>query len=220
MSGNPYAGFFYILTVIHAVHVLGGMIALGSFLLRSWMPTFEDERNRHIAETLPGPSAGTGISSGFVDRPVSLLGFLEVANGLAANMELLQIFPHLNATLNAASGVFSYSAFISFYTNQVRKPSALHAGGKHRFGVFPGLLYYVSRASDVCLRPWANQIHGRGLVRPIYFTILTSHTLLGRCHWLLLFYVTLYRALKGILTTTKGLRGSSIRSGCMFRLQA
>ena len=36
MRGNPYAGFFYILTAIHAVHVIGGIVALGAVLLRSW----------------------------------------------------------------------------------------------------------------------------------------------------------------------------------------
>ncbi len=35
MSGNPYAGFFYILTGIHAAHVLGGVIALGTIYLRT-----------------------------------------------------------------------------------------------------------------------------------------------------------------------------------------
>jgi len=39
MQGNPYVGFFYILTAVHAVHVLGGIAALGSILLRSWYPT-------------------------------------------------------------------------------------------------------------------------------------------------------------------------------------
>lgn len=39
MSGNPFAGFFYILTAVHAVHVLGGIAALGSIVLRSWRPT-------------------------------------------------------------------------------------------------------------------------------------------------------------------------------------
>lgn len=39
MSGNPYAGFFYMLTALHAIHVLGGIIALGSILLRSWHGT-------------------------------------------------------------------------------------------------------------------------------------------------------------------------------------
>lgn len=39
LSGNPYAGFFYILTGAHAVHVIGGIVALGAILLRSWNET-------------------------------------------------------------------------------------------------------------------------------------------------------------------------------------
>jgi len=42
MQGNPYAGFFYILTAVHAVHVIGGILALGSILLRSWHETSND----------------------------------------------------------------------------------------------------------------------------------------------------------------------------------
>jgi cytochrome c oxidase subunit 3 len=36
VSGNPFAGFFYILTAVHALHVLGGIVALGSVLLHAW----------------------------------------------------------------------------------------------------------------------------------------------------------------------------------------
>ncbi|MGH9820658.1 MAG: cytochrome c oxidase subunit 3, partial [Pyrinomonadaceae bacterium] len=43
VAGNPYAGFFYILTAVHVVHVLGGVIALGMILLKTWVDT-EDER--------------------------------------------------------------------------------------------------------------------------------------------------------------------------------
>jgi cytochrome c oxidase subunit 3 len=43
MSTNPYAGFFYIMTAVHAVHVLGGIIALGSILLRVWHPVSSEE---------------------------------------------------------------------------------------------------------------------------------------------------------------------------------
>lgn len=43
MSGNPYAGFFYVLTAVHAAHVLGGIMALGSILLKSWLPTDNTE---------------------------------------------------------------------------------------------------------------------------------------------------------------------------------
>ena len=38
MEGNPYAGFFYILTAVHAVHVVGGIVALSNILLKSWYP--------------------------------------------------------------------------------------------------------------------------------------------------------------------------------------
>lgn len=34
-SGNPYAGFFYILTTVHAVHVLGGIISLTFIVLKT-----------------------------------------------------------------------------------------------------------------------------------------------------------------------------------------
>lgn len=43
VSSNPYAGFFYIMTAVHGVHVLGGIIALGSILLRVWNPAASEE---------------------------------------------------------------------------------------------------------------------------------------------------------------------------------
>lgn len=39
VQSNPYAGFFYILTAVHAVHVVGGIAALGYLVLRTWQPT-------------------------------------------------------------------------------------------------------------------------------------------------------------------------------------
>ncbi len=42
-SGNPYAGFFYILTAVHAVHVLGGVCALGAIIIRTWFKTFSED---------------------------------------------------------------------------------------------------------------------------------------------------------------------------------
>lgn len=38
LQSNPYAGFFYIMTALHALHVVGGIIALGYIVLRSWNP--------------------------------------------------------------------------------------------------------------------------------------------------------------------------------------
>lgn len=55
IAGNPYAGFFYIMTAVHAVHVLGGITALGAVLLRSWHPTErtdEIERRQTVANVV------------------------------------------------------------------------------------------------------------------------------------------------------------------------
>ncbi|NNE97739.1 MAG: hypothetical protein HKN25_01830 [Pyrinomonadaceae bacterium] len=52
MRGNPYAGFFYILTAIHAVHVLGGIAALGYVILRNWnRPNSVADSEKRKAET-------------------------------------------------------------------------------------------------------------------------------------------------------------------------
>ena len=39
VASNPYAGFFYIFTAVHALHVLGGIIVLGYILLLTWNKT-------------------------------------------------------------------------------------------------------------------------------------------------------------------------------------
>ncbi|HTH50924.1 MAG TPA: heme-copper oxidase subunit III [Pyrinomonadaceae bacterium] len=55
LSGNPYSGFFYILTGIHAAHVLGGIIALSSVLLRVWYPTRNENmvlKRRTVAQVV------------------------------------------------------------------------------------------------------------------------------------------------------------------------
>jgi cytochrome c oxidase subunit III len=39
MSGNPYAGFFYIMTGVHALHVIGGISAIGYMILKTQKPT-------------------------------------------------------------------------------------------------------------------------------------------------------------------------------------
>lgn len=55
VQSNPYAGFFYILTAVHAVHVLGGIIALGSIVLKVWYPAAADdglERRRTLVQVV------------------------------------------------------------------------------------------------------------------------------------------------------------------------
>ncbi len=43
VQSNPYAGFFYILTAVHAVHVFGGIVTLGYLVLRCWQETDSSE---------------------------------------------------------------------------------------------------------------------------------------------------------------------------------
>jgi cytochrome c oxidase subunit 3 len=55
MSGNPFAGFFYILTAVHALHVLGGIIALGTIMLRAWNESSlerENDRRKDLAQAV------------------------------------------------------------------------------------------------------------------------------------------------------------------------
>jgi len=55
MRGDPYAGFFYILTAAHALHVVGGIVALGTILLRTWYETEygpENEYRRNLARSV------------------------------------------------------------------------------------------------------------------------------------------------------------------------
>lgn len=55
MHGNPYAGFFYILTAVHVAHVLGGIVALGSVVLRSWNAAgseMEKAKRRNLARAV------------------------------------------------------------------------------------------------------------------------------------------------------------------------
>ncbi|MEO6589530.1 MAG: heme-copper oxidase subunit III [Pyrinomonadaceae bacterium] len=46
-EANPYAGFFYILTAVHAVHVIGGICALGTIVIRTWEKTFSDDELKY-----------------------------------------------------------------------------------------------------------------------------------------------------------------------------
>ncbi|MDQ2745663.1 MAG: heme-copper oxidase subunit III [Acidobacteriota bacterium] len=55
MQSNPYAGFFYILTAVHALHVIGGIAALGYIVLRTWLPTEYSEelvKRQQISNTV------------------------------------------------------------------------------------------------------------------------------------------------------------------------
>ena len=111
-------------------------------------------------------------------------------------MDVLQIFPHLNAALNALSSVFLLSGFAMIMRTRV---------AKHRWCMIAAsivsALFLVSYLTYHSLRTYyfglgPTKFTGEGLVRPIYFTILTSHTILAVAVFPFVL-LTLWRGLKG-----------------------
>jgi uncharacterized membrane protein YozB (DUF420 family) len=110
-------------------------------------------------------------------------------------MELLQIFPHLNALLNAISGILLLFGFYFILSKQVRRHRSCMLAASTVSAIF--LISYIShhiiRSYFFGIGP--TKFTGTGLARPIYFTVLTSHTVLAAV--IAPFVVlTLWRALK------------------------
>ena len=110
--------------------------------------------------------------------------------------ELLGIFPHVNAALNALSAVFLLCGFVAILKNRVHV---------HRFCMLTACsvsaLFLVSYLTYHSLRTYyfglgPTRFSGEGLIRPIYFTLLTSHTFLAALVTPFVIW-TLVRALKG-----------------------
>ena len=111
-------------------------------------------------------------------------------------MELVQIFPHINAALNALSGIFLVCGLFFILNRRVHEHRLCMLTASSLSALF--LICYISYHS---LRTYyfglgPTKFTGEGIVRPIYFTILTSHTFLAAV--IAPFVVaTLYKALKG-----------------------
>ena len=111
-------------------------------------------------------------------------------------MDLLAVFPHWNALLNATSGIFLLIGFYFIRSGQIARHRATMITTSSISALF--LLSYLShhalRTYYFGLGP--TRFTGEGLIRPIYFTILTSHTILAAI--VAPFIVaTLWRGLKG-----------------------
>ena len=111
-------------------------------------------------------------------------------------MELVQIFPHINAALNALSGIFLVCGLFFILNRRVHEHRLCMLTASSLSALF--LICYISYHS---LRTYyfglgPTKFTGEGIVRPIYFTILTSHTFLAAV--IAPFVVaTIYKALKG-----------------------
>jgi len=111
-------------------------------------------------------------------------------------MDLLQIFPHLNAILNASSGAFLVCGLYFILNKRLKQ---------HRFCMLTASIisavFLISYLSHHALRTYyfglgPTKFKGEGLARPLYFTILTSHTVLAALIGPFVI-ATLYRGLKG-----------------------
>ena len=111
-------------------------------------------------------------------------------------MDLLGIFPHLNAFLNASASVFLMCGFVLILSRRVHE---------HRFCMLTAsgisALFLVSYVTHHAIRTYyfglgPTRFTGEGLAKPIYLTILTSHTVLATLVGPFVI-ATLYRALKG-----------------------
>ena len=94
-------------------------------------------------------------------------------------MDLLAIFPHLNAALNATSGFFLIAGFYFIRRNRIaqHRTCMLTASSISAAFLVSYLSHHALRTYYFGLGP--TRFTGEGLARPIYFTILTSHTLLA-----------------------------------------
>ena len=94
-------------------------------------------------------------------------------------MELLGIFPHLNAALNATSGFFLICGFYFIQKQAIARHRACMLTASSISGVFliSYLTHHAIRTYYFGLGP--TRFTGEGLARPIYMTILTSHTILA-----------------------------------------
>lgn len=111
-------------------------------------------------------------------------------------MDLLAIFPHLNAVLNASSGVCLIFGLYFILTKQVHKHRAamLTASIISAFFLASYLSHHALRTYYFGLGP--TRFTGEGIARPVYFTILTSHTILATLVTPFVLLV-LWRGLKG-----------------------
>ncbi len=119
-------------------------------------------------------------------------------------MELLKVFPHLNAALNATSCLLLVCGLYFILRKRVSSHRLCMLGASSVSALF--LVCYVThhiiRTSIYGLGP--TKFKGDGLSRPVYFTILTSHTILAATAAPFII-ATLWRALKGKFDSHKRL---------------
>ncbi len=111
-------------------------------------------------------------------------------------MQLLEIFPHLNATLNASSGVLLIFGFYYIKNKEIQKHRACMMSA-----IVMSTLFLISYLSHHSIRTYyfglsPTKFTGEGIIRPIYFLILGTHTVLATLVAPAVIYIFI-KALKG-----------------------
>jgi len=111
-------------------------------------------------------------------------------------MDPLAVFPHVNALLNASSGCLLLAGFYFIRTGNKARHRALMISASSVSAAFlvSYLTHHAIRTYYFGLGP--TRFNGEGLIRPVYFTILTSHTILAALAAPFI-VATLWRGLRG-----------------------
>ncbi len=111
-------------------------------------------------------------------------------------MEYLQWFPHINASLNALSGIFLLTGFVFIRLRMIRAHRAcmLTAFVASILFLISYIIHHSIRTYYFGLGP--TKFTGEGAARPLYFFILGTHTVLAVVV-VPFVLVTLSRALRG-----------------------
>lgn len=104
--------------------------------------------------------------------------------------EYLAYLPHLNACLNGTSAILLFSGWRFIKAHNVAAHRACQIGA-----LIVSLLFLTSYLT-YHYNHGSTRFQGTGLARPIYFTILTSHTILAIVI-VPLVILTFYRAFRG-----------------------
>ena len=104
-------------------------------------------------------------------------------------IDALSYLPHINACLNSASAVLLFSGYLFIRRHNIKAHRNCQVSAFVLSTIFliSYLIYHFNHGTT--------RFTGQGIVRPIYFTILTTHTILAIVI-VPLILITFYRALR------------------------
>ena len=109
--------------------------------------------------------------------------------GISLMIDALSYLPHINACLNSASAILLFSGYLFIRRHNIKAHRNCQVSAFVLSTIFliSYLIYHFNHGTT--------RFTGQGIVRPIYFTILTTHTILAIVI-VPLILITFYRALR------------------------